>query len=270
MCASITADVNESEYNTAIETFVTLFERKGKYDVKIDSFHQEHLRQLAGNVTSRRSNEVQFVNLKKDETMKKFTWVMGDDGLALFLTQSNLQALRSLGIEDQSIRKKLEDGKHYLLCVFYRSDKWIPATWDGVLSLVDYYYSNTISSKIRRHVDALKQMSFDEIETRARLSYLAGASYSDVAQLVIYGNTSDPRFMSEERFSECEGTLEESRGFLYNQIGLKRLFDGSGFTKDSNGQLMVREYLLPNVHIRDDGFRYLNLPIDDTDLMPDV
>jgi len=114
-------------------------------------------------------------------------------------------------------------------------------------------------------------MSFDEIETRARLSYLAGASYSDVTQLVIDGNTSDPRFMSEERFSECEGTLEESRGFLYNRPGLKRLFDGSGFTKDSNGQLMVREYLLPDVRVRDlDGFRYLNLPIDDTDLMPDV
>jgi len=47
MCASITTDANESEYNTAVETFVKLFERKGKDDVKIDSFHQEHLRQLA-------------------------------------------------------------------------------------------------------------------------------------------------------------------------------------------------------------------------------
>ena len=203
--------------------------------------------------------------------MKTFTWVIGDDGLTLFLTQSNLQVLRSLGFEDRSIRKKLEDGKHFLLCVFHRSDNWIPATWDGVLSLVDYHYSNTVSSKIRRHVDALKQMSFDEIETRARLSYLAGASYSDVTQLVIDGNTSDPRFMSEERFSECEGTLEESRGFLYNRLGLSRLFDGSGFTKDPYGQLIVREYLQPNVPVQDiAGFQYLNLPIDATELAPDA
>jgi hypothetical protein len=98
-----------------------------------------------------------------------------------------------------------------------------------------------------------------------------GASYSDIDELSINGYSTNSRFMSEERFLECKGTLEESRGFLYNRLGLSCLFDGSGFTKDSNGQLCAREYLQPDVPVWDlPGFRYLNLPIDTVDLMPDA
>jgi hypothetical protein len=61
--------------------------------------------------------------------------------------------------------------------------------------------------KIWRHVDALKRMSFDEIDARAQLSYLQGASYFDINELFVNGYSSDPRFMSEVRFLECEGTL---------------------------------------------------------------
>jgi hypothetical protein len=74
--------------------------------------------------------------------------------------------------------------------------------------------------------------------------------------------------MSEERFLECEGALEDSGGFLYNRLGLSRLFDGSGFTKDLNRQLYAREYLQPNMSVRDlPGFRYSDLDIDSADLM---
>jgi hypothetical protein len=58
---------------------------------------------------------------------------------------------------------------------------------------------------------------------------------------------------------------------LYNRLGLSRLFDGNGFTKGLNGRLFVREYLQPNVPVRDiAGFRYMDLPIDKADLMPDA
>jgi hypothetical protein len=270
MCASITKNWTEPENDAALQTFVELFERKNQHNIYSDSIDHKNLQQLAGHVTNG-SKEEDFAYLQKAGTAKRLAWVIGDDGLTLFLTQSNLQAVRSIGYEDRSIRKKLEDGLHFRLGIFYKSDKCVPATWDGVLSLVDAHYPNSISSKIRRHVDALKKMSFDEIEARARLSYLAGASYFDVHQLAAVGNSTDPRFMSEERFSECEGTLEESRGFLYHRLGLSNLFDGSGFTKDSNGVLFVREYLQPNVLVRDIAeFRYLDLPIDISDLMPDA
>jgi hypothetical protein len=112
-------------------------------------------------------------------------------------------------------------------------------------------------------------MTFNEIEARARLSYLQGASYFDVSQLPANGSANDPRFMTEERFMACEGTLEESRGFLYHRMCFTGLFDGSGFTKDSNGQLHVKEYLQFNLPVRDlPGFRHLNISIDTNQRCP--
>jgi hypothetical protein len=264
------ANVVAPDGNNIIQTFAKIFETKHKQDDANVTIKEEDLQQIAGRVTQG-SNEADFEYLQKSRGAKKFAWVMGGDGLNLFLKQSNIQALRSLGGEDRWIRKRLEIGRRFCLGVFYRSDQCVPATWDGILSLIDNYYPNSISMKIRRHIDTLKRMSFDEIDARARLSYLHGASYFDINELAVNGYSADPRFMSEEKFLECEGTLEECHGFLYNRLGLTRLFDGSGFTKDLNGQLHVREYLHPNVPVRDlPGFRYLDLTIDSGDLLPDA
>jgi hypothetical protein len=260
------ANVAAPDSNITIETFAKIFETKDKQDDVISTIKEEHLRQITGRVTCG-SKEADFEYLQKHSGgARKFAWVMGGDGLILFLKQSNIQALCSIGSNPRGIRKKLEYGQHFRLGVFYNSDQCVPTTWDGVFSLIDNYYPKTISMKICRHRDALKRMSFDEIEDRARSSYLHGAFYSEINQL-----TDDPRFMSEERFLECEGTLEESRGFLYSRLGLSRLFDGSGFTKDVNGQLYAREYLQLNMPVRDlPGFRYLDLAIDSADLIPDT
>jgi hypothetical protein len=256
--------------NNIIQTFAKIFETRHKEDDANGTIKEEHLQQIVGRVTQG-SNEADFEYLQKNRAAKKFAWVMGGGGLNLFLKQSHIQALRSLGSEDRWIRKRLEIGRRFRLGVFYRSDECVPATWDGILSLINNYYPKSISIKIWRHADALKRMSFDEIEARAQLSYLQGTSYYDINELAVNGYSADPRFMSEKRFLECEGTLEECRGFLYNRLGLTRLFDGSGFTKDLNGRLHVREYLQPNVPVRDlPGFQYLDLAIDSGDLMPDA
>ncbi|CAF3560563.1 unnamed protein product [Rotaria socialis] len=258
-----------SKKDNTIELFTKIFENKlGNADGLISN---EQLQQMAGRVT-RGSNEEDFEYLQiYGPTVRKFAWVMGGDGLSVFLEESNLDALRSIGYEDRSTRRILENGQHYRLGVFYKSTESVSATWEGVLSLIDTYYPKPISIKIRRHSDALKRMSFDDIEARARLSYLRGASYFDVHGFAVGGHATDPRFMSEERFLECEGTLEETRGFLYHRVGVSRLFDGSGFTKDSNGRLCVSEYLQLNIPIRDiPEFRYLDLSIDTADLMPDA
>jgi hypothetical protein len=261
------ANLVAADDKNIIERFSEIFERKDQADNINSTINEENLNQLAGRA-SQGSNEADFEYLKKD---KKFAWVMGGDGLNLFLKQSNVRALRSIGCEDRWIRKRLELGRRFRLGVFYRSDQCIPATWDGILSLIEKYYSKSISTKICQHADAFKSMSFDEIEARARLSYLQGVSYFDVSELLVNGFANDPRFMTEERFMACEGTLEESRGFLYNRIALTGLYDGSGFTKDSTGQLHVREYLQLNLPVRDlPGFRYLDISIDTNDLMPDA
>ena len=253
-----------------IQKYAYFLERKGKEGYGSSPIPEEHLQEIAGRA-SQGSTEEHFEYLQKIWMGRKFAWVMSGDGLTLFLRYSNLQALRALGCDDRWIRKRLEMGRHFRLAVFYQSNQCVPATWDSIFSLIDKYYSKSISMKVSRHADELKQMSFDEIEARARLSYLQGASYFEVNELPVDGHINDPRLMIEERFSECEGTLEECRGFLYTALCLTNLFDGSGFTKDSNGQLHVREYLQLNKPVRDlPGFRYLYLPIDSSDFTPDA
>jgi hypothetical protein len=261
------ANVVAPDDNNIIERFTKIFQSKDKSDDSENTISEKDLDMIAGRA-SQGSNEADFEYLQKD---KKFAWVMGGDGLNLFLKQSNIQALRSIGLEDRWIRKRLELGRFFRLAVFYRSDQCVLATWDGMLSLIDKHYPKSISTKLYQHADAFKSMSFDEIEARARSSYLQGASYFDVNELPVHGFANDPRLMTEERFMACEGTLEESRGFLYTRLNLNGLFDGSGFTKDSTGKIHVREYLQLNLPVRDlPGFRYLDISIDSNELMPDA
>lgn len=253
-----------------IEKYAYFLERKGKEGYGNCPIPEEDLQGLAGRA-SQGSTEEHFEYLQKIWMSRKFAWVLGGDGLALFLKYSNLEALRAIGCDDVWIGKRLQAGRRFRLGIFYQTDQCIPATWDGIFSLIDKYYPKSISTKIFRHADALRQISFDEIEDRAKSSYLQGMSYFDVNEIPMDGDTLDPRVMIEERFSECEGTLEECRGFLYTALSLTRLFDGSGFTKDDNGQLHAREYLQLNKAVRDiPGFRYLDLPIDISDFTPNV
>ena len=210
-----------------IERYANIFQSKNKSGDGEDTMSEEDLNKIAGRA-SQGWNEAGFEYLQKD---KKFAWVIGGDGLDLFLKQSNVEALRAIGCEDRLIRKRLEEGRHYRLGVFYRSEHCIPATWDGVLALIDKYYSKSISTKICQHADAFKSMTFNEIEARAKSSYLKGKCYFDVNEMCVNGVATDPCYMTEERFLACEGTLEESRGFLYNRLAFTGLFDGKWIHK---------------------------------------
>ena len=57
--------------------------------------------------------------------------------------------------------------------------------------------------------------------------------------------------MNLERFLKAEGTLSEARQFLYDVIGAHELFDGSGYTKDAQGNLHQLEQWYPNLKIAD-------------------
>ncbi|CAF2050390.1 unnamed protein product, partial [Rotaria magnacalcarata] len=183
--------------NNAVQAFAKSFETKHTQDYASDTIKDDDLQKLVGRVTCG-SKEMDFEYLQKNPDAKKFSWIMGDDGLSLFLKQSNIQALRSIGLEDRWIRKKLENGKLFRLGVFYRSDACIPTSWDEVFSLIDTYYPKSISIKIRQHADVLKRMNFDEIEARARSSYLRGSSYFEISMSAVNGFSADPRYMSEE------------------------------------------------------------------------
>jgi hypothetical protein len=77
----------------------------------------------------------------------------------------------------------------------------------------------------------------------------------------------DSRFMSEERFAKSSGSLPETRGFLYNCLGLNPLFDGDGYTKMEDGSRGVLEFLMPNVRVADiPHHRYVDIPVTLADL----
>ena len=121
------ADVLTTRSDTAIETFVRILRTKRTQDDTSGTIKEEHLQQMAGRIT-RSSNEADFRYLQRDIKAKKFAWVMGGDGLILFLKQSNIEALRSIGFEDRWIRKKLEDGERFRLGIFCRSDECVLGT----------------------------------------------------------------------------------------------------------------------------------------------
>ncbi|UJR34677.1 hypothetical protein I4U23_027454 [Adineta vaga] len=130
-----------------IERFTKIFQSKNKSNDGENTMSEKDLDMIAGRA-SQGENEADFEYLQRN---KKFAWVMGGDGLNLFLKHSNAQALRSIGCEDRWIRKRLEAGRYFRLGIFYRSDQCVPATWDGILSLIDKYYPKSISTKICQH-----------------------------------------------------------------------------------------------------------------------
>jgi hypothetical protein len=210
----------------------------------------QHLSHLLGRVTYGTTNsDPALEHLQRDGPLRPYAWVMGADGLQLFLQSPNhLEALYKIGFERDWIARKLEDHNVFMLGVFPVSDKLqpVPATWDGVFDLVRRAYPDSVSRKVLQHADKLRTVPFEEIERQAMESYLKGATYLTVNETAVNGISRDPRFMDEARFAACEGTLAQARGFLYNKMGLSKFFDGQGFTKNAEGRHFVREYIIPN------------------------
>ena len=65
------------------------------------------------------------------------------------------------------------------------------------------------------------------------------------------GESHDGRYVSLQRLQKRSGTLVEVRQFLYDEIGLGRLFTGLGYTVKDNGGERVgwTEYLARNMKL---------------------
>jgi hypothetical protein len=96
------SDSNGSSQNITLR-FHNIFQNRSIYKNQINDFiNDADLKQMAGCVI-RGSQEAHFkyLYLQKDVSAKTFAWLMGDDGLMLFLEQSNLEALHSIGCDDR-------------------------------------------------------------------------------------------------------------------------------------------------------------------------
>lgn len=199
--------------------------------------------------------------------MKQFAFSFAEDGCLVFLEENPVDALRSLGYEDKFIAKKLDNRELFRMGIWARNYTVAKqATWDGIFDLVKSSFPE-VAPIVLRHADALKTRSFDDIEAEAKAGFLRGASYFDINEAAVKGFSPDERYVTAERLLASKGGLPEVRGFLYNRMGLSRLFDGKGYTKNEVTSIHLKEFLVRNCAVDSiPGFRYVDLKIDRDEL----
>jgi nicotinamidase-related amidase len=170
-----------------------------------------------------------------DDPTRKLVMLMGSDGLAKLLGRTGYDMLVEIGYEPEYIVHKVNQGNQFKLVVFGEGGAAKLATWQNTAEVVGATYPD-VADMIRAKLGELKRTSFDEIERRA------GFDFSEVDKL----GSSDPRFMTHERFRNSRGTLVDVRAFLYFSVHLRELFSGDGYTYTADGRRGLMEYIVPN------------------------
>jgi len=176
-----------------------------------------------------------------------------------------------LGYEKSWIRSKLSRGQRFRAILWGEGSSptdILPATWEGVATFAAKHFGPAIGARIAAQLPALRATSFDSIEADAAVpgGFLGpGATYFDINEAATRGSSPDPRFMTPERYLGSDGGLAATRGFLYNAMGLSRLYDGSGRTSTPSGRISLPEFLMPNREIAalPGGAQWLDLVVDE-------
>eukprot|EP00927_Polykrikos_kofoidii_P049845 TRINITY_DN43857_c0_g1_i1.p1 TRINITY_DN43857_c0_g1~~TRINITY_DN43857_c0_g1_i1.p1 ORF type:complete len:249 (+),score=38.05 TRINITY_DN43857_c0_g1_i1:112-858(+) len=186
----------------------------------------------------------------------RIAWMMNAAGLAhLTAARSHVKILRLVGFGLDHCEDAILNGHHFRVGVFPACCFAVQATWDGLLSMVDTC-APTVSRKVRLRESDLRSVPFTEIQQRAGFDFTA----------VKQQGLEDSRYVSMSRLENCEGTLVEVRAFLWNEFNVTALFDGTGFTRSSDGECGVAEYIAPNVEVSSiDGFQWIPLSISAED-----
>lgn len=147
----------------------------------------------------------------------------------------------------------------------------LPATWDGVMKLVDKYYP-LAADDCRRHLEVMKSKSCEEFEKEAGFKFLDSKISCSTS-----GKNTPPHYNYEYYCSLLDkGNRKawQTRLFLYCELRLFELFTGNGCTlsisgKDrgynSSGPL---EYISPNVSLS--YLKSLGIPIATVQLKMNV
>lgn len=191
--------------------------------------------------------------------------------------------LAELGYETAWIRTKLVQGQLFRAVVWYEGrgaeggattaaaeeeggGYIYPATWEGVAALAVKHFGEAIGARIWAQLPALRSTPFDAIEAAAAVpgGFLgAGGTFFAVNESAVAGASPDTRFMTPSRFAASDGSLAATRGFLYNAMGLSRLYDGSGRTVTGAGRAALAEFLTLNreVALLPGGAQWLDLAV---------
>ena len=188
------------------------------------------------------------VYLSFDE-WKRLSWVFGPEAIRRFIGMSSREICLDLGFGETWLDAKLKAGDEFMLAIFPSTHNDVKlVTWEGIEELLERNYPE-VFDKINVHLPQIKSMSVDEIYD------IAGYDLEEVNLVGRYdhetGESKDDRYISLQRLIRREGTLVEVRQFLWDEIGLKRLYSGKGYTVNDQGETGPPEYLASNKRLDD-------------------
>lgn len=179
--------------------------------------------------------------------IKPFSWVFGSDGLySLSQCIDHYQMCMRLGFEKDWIERQLLRGNTFNLYLFPEFSEHytaVCATWSGIFQLLEAEEPE-IYAKIKLFRSELIHTSFEDIESKSDFEFL------DVA----HRGPGDDRYLTKERFlniNDEDLTLVDCRLFLYCYMGLRRFYDGDGYTVDKEGKRGCKEYLIKNMRLNE-------------------
>jgi len=197
--------------------------------------------ELTGRMIHGLPDDPGFGKLLSSDEWKRLSWVFGPDALACFLGQSPRRICLHLGFGEEWLDRKLKQGKLFKLCVFpSASISAVNATWDNVAALLEAHYPE-VWPKIARHYARIRNSPLEELQAEGgydmMAANLAGRDHAT-------GESSSDEYMSLQRLTRIdEPSAAQVRQFLWDEIGLKKLFRGDGYTYDDDGRRGSSEYL---------------------------
>jgi hypothetical protein len=182
-----------------------------------------------------------------DDRSRLVVMLTDSEGLTTLCGKTDYECLVVIGHHPDHIKGKLSTTPpHSYKLVVFPAQEAILANWSGVFDLATRLYpelnqpvsafGSILSSGPFRIQDG-KSVAFRSIERQA------GYNFMDADK------SSDPRFMTIEKFRASERGPVELRALLYHTMHLRELFMGDGYTYDEKGNRGVREYVLPNKRI---------------------
>ena len=133
--------------------------------------------------------------------------------------------------------KKLELKTKFYLVVFGSDEQGtFPATWDGILSLLQKH-APACATKIKPHVETMRAMDNDDLlELAKSVEDLEPEDYALVNNFQSYEHSS-------------KDSLKHARGFLRHALKCTPLFRGDGFAYDDKNKRGAEEILMERLKV---------------------
>ncbi len=180
----------------------------------------------------RGKSESDFTTLT-DDVERRVVFFMDQSGLASIAGKQGDPLLYALGYTEDYVRSLRSSGTKFRLVIFSKNENVVPATWENLQKIAaDAYPNGPVALLFARYSDALKSISFLEIEKQAPLTFAELSSLS----------RTDPRHIRLDKLTP-ESELWEFRAFLYNEFRVTELYSGDGYTVLPDGTRGLAEYI---------------------------